>query len=227
MDHHQSHLHQPVRVGFLFLLAWMCGALAQASAQASSFAELAQVTNKHLGFSVGVPNLIEPVLQLDHAAGLSSEARAIVAPLPLGSLATYVYSHFEVQLRYWPSQKALKDDAVFSIASGVGFQSVSLSLPLRLGNLASEMTQASTTAGFQSFYWTVSVGWHWTWISGFRLGLGASIRVPIIGWGGIAANSGTSASSAASFYQSSLYPMARIASLVHPSLQLIELSWRF
>lgn len=218
MDHHQSHLRRVDQSSLRTWVFWLALGISSA-AEAGSFAELAQITERRLGFSVGVPNLVEPVLELDHAAGITSEFRAIAAPLPLGSLGTYVYSHFEAQLRYRPQ--------VFSVASGFGFQSLSLTLPLKLGNLASEVTSASTSAGFQSFYWTVSVGWRWTWASGFGLGFGASVRVPIVGWGGIAVVSGASSQNATSFLNSSVYPMTRLASLVHPSLQLIELSWRF
>lgn len=224
MDHHKSHLHQLVRaLAFVLLFGVSQRSLAQ------SLSQISQVRPWHLGFSIGVPNLLEPVLQLDRPSGgasslhWSTEARAVFAPIPLGSLATYIYSHAEALLRLRPAG----EEGVFSVATGLGFQSLSLALPLRLGNLSTNSSSASATAAFYSIYWSTNFGWHWRFASGFRIGLSASLCVPFVGWGGIFATAGTSASDGSSFYNSSAFTIARLASIVRPQLQLLEMSWAF
>lgn len=246
MDHHESHLSQLIRSARLalrevfsaVLIVGAAGAWNAASAEVTENSappprELALWAEQWawwserpwvLNASIGAPNILSASFGVLHGLGLRSQLTAGVSPLPLGSAGTFIATCFEALGAYHPHWQ---NAGPFFVGAGVGFQSLNLNTAIRLGSLASDVSSPTGAIGWQNFYAAASVGWLWLKPSGFFWGFDLSVRVPIVGWGGIYASSSGSPALATSLSSAGGYALSRYARLVYPSLTLIRLGWVF
>lgn len=234
MDHHQSDLHSVAMAALIVLLGFLPAGRAHAqstdvatseerSLWANEFALWAD-RPKALTVQVGVPNPLSFTGTIAHGFGVRSQTTLGVSPIPLGGANLFLATCLEEQLAWHPNWK---EQGPLFFATGLGFQSLHFATRVQLGSIASDLNSPTGWIGWQNIYWTATVGWLWLRSHGFFVGFDLSVRVPIVGWGGITVTGGAASDMANDLSASSAYSFSRFAQLVYPSLTLIRLGWVF
>ncbi len=210
MDRHQRHLPQLIAAALLLL----------ASPARASFSEFWQEAvakpEKAVSLGITLPNPLELGISLFHGPRWRSFAHGSISPIPLGSAGVFLSTELEVGGAFHLTDD-LHESPFYAWAS-VGFQSLNVNTTIRLGSLASNLSNPAGSIGIVQFYVGAGLGWTWYRAQGLSWGFDLGLRVPVVGWGGI------STSQSASLGTSSATSFGHYATIVYPVITLVRVS---